>query len=261
MIVLAPLVLSTSLLALVPSAPAAEAATPHADVDTSFDTSFFEAFDDRASLRPLPEPPELSKKQQWLVEKSRRLDVRITDQKFKKDPRSRRCIRRPSVAVRGAGAGAEIPSPETATGTRIEPLTTLFNLRTKEALPLLPGYAVSDRFHHFLRDYTTNQATRMDTRLIGVLERVALKFSPERIEVVSGYRSPKYNLSLRKKGRQVAKSSQHSEGHAVDFRIRGVPTRRLLNFVKSLQVGGVGYYPHSQFVHSDTGRIRFWRGT
>ena len=80
----------------------------------------------------------------------------------------------------------------------------------------------------------------MDTRLIEVLARVAKKFSAERIEVVSGYRSPKYNLMLRKKGREVAKSSQHTQGTAVDFRIRGVPTKTLLRFVKSLRRGGVG---------------------
>ena len=60
------------------------------------------------------------------------------------------------------------------------PLTTLFNLHTREALPLVPGQAVTSRFHEFLRDYTTNQATHMDARLIGVLERVALRFSPGR---------------------------------------------------------------------------------
>ena len=82
-----------------------------------------------------------------------------------------------------------------------------------------------------------------------------------RIEVVSGYRSPKYNLMLRKKGHQVAKASQHTEGHAVDFRVRGVPTPVLLRYVRSLRRGGVGFYPHSQFVHSDTGPIRFWKGS
>jgi uncharacterized protein YcbK (DUF882 family) len=94
-----------------------------------------------------------------------------------------------------------------------------------------------------------------------VLTRVAQKFSAARIEVVSGYRSPKYNLMLRKKGHQVARTSQHTEGNAVDFRVRGVPTKRLLNYVRSLRIGGVGYYPHSQFVHSDTGPIRYWKGT
>ena len=100
----------------------------------------------------------------------------------------------------------------------------------------------------------------MDTRLIGVLTRVAGKFSARRIDVVSGYRSPKYNLMLRKKGRQVARDSQHTHGNAVDFRIKGVTTRQVLHYVRSLRVGGVGFYPHSQFVHSDTGRVRYWTG-
>ena len=127
--------------------------------------------------------------------------------------------------------------------------------------PCCPGVSLSERFHVFLRDHFTNQATRMDERLVEVLTNVARRFSAERIEVVSGYRSPKYNVMLRKKGREVARTSQHTEGNAVDFRLRGIPTRRLLNFVRSLKIGGVGYYPHSQFVHSDTGRVRYWRGS
>ena len=131
-------------------------------------------------------------------------------------------------------------------------------LRTGERAGFPP---VEDRFHPFLRDHFTNQATRMDVRLVDVLAQVARRFRAARIEVVSGYRSPKYNLMLRKKGHQVARSSQHMEGHAVDFRIRGVPTPVLLRYVRSLRRGGVGYYPHSQFVHSDTGKIRFWKGS
>ena len=223
--------------------------------------AFFQPHADPAAQAPLPPPPELSKKAAYLAEKARRRDVHLSDQDLHRERREKTSPKRPCVALKGATAGEEeIPSSGPA-GTRITPLTTLFNLHTREALPLLPGHAVSDRFHRFLRDYTTNQATQMDQRLIGVLERVAQKFSPTRIEVVSGYRSPKYNLVLRKKGREVAKSSKHSEGDAVDFRVRGVPTRRLLNFVRSLQLGGVGYYPQSGFVHADTGKIRFWRGT
>jgi uncharacterized protein YcbK (DUF882 family) len=33
-----------------------------------------------------------------------------------------------------------------------------------------------------------------------------------------------------------------------------------LRFVRSLRLGGVGFYPESKFVHADVGRIRFWRG-
>jgi uncharacterized protein YcbK (DUF882 family) len=65
---------------------------------------------------------------------------------------------------------------------------------------------------------------------------------------------------LRKKGHEVARDSQHTYGHAVDFRIPGVATRALLEYVKSLHLGGAGYYPDSEFVHADTGPVRFWAG-
>ncbi len=241
------------LAAALPFAPPSGAELPVVDP--------FVDLNDREFLRPLPPPPELSKKEAFLADKGRRLDVHLSDRDLVRERREKTFARRPSIDLRGgAFADDELP-PTGPAGTRIAPLTTLFNLRTRESLPLVPGHAVTERFDKFLRDYSTNQITRMDARLIGVLERVALRFSPGRIEVVSGYRSPKYNLTLRKKGREVARQSQHSEGNAVDFRIRGVPTRRLLNFVKTLRVGGVGYYPHSEFIHADTGRVRYWRGS
>jgi hypothetical protein len=254
-------VFSLFLLAAMPAFSAAEARPSDMEAPGQGLFAPYEANEDRAAFQPLPEVDEQSKKDLWLADKSRRLDVHMTDRELNRWGREKTFPRKPSIDCRGSELAAEESQREGPAGTRVAPLTTLFNLHTREALPLVPGQAVTSRFHEFLRDYTTNQATHMDARLIGVLERVALRFSPGRIEVVSGYRSPKYNLMLRKKGREVAKSSQHSEGNAVDFRIRGVPTRRLLNFVKSLRVGGVGYYPHSEFVHSDTGRIRFWKGT
>lgn len=205
-------------------------------------------------LGPPAERP-LSKKGQWLAEKAARRDVRVTDVQVARAAAARRPV------VRQAADSLVLAVPLPPAGSRIQPVTTLVNLRTRETLPLLPGLPVEDRFHLFLRDHFTNQATTMDTRLIDVLVRVATQFKAPRVEVVSGYRSPKYNLMLRKKGREVARTSQHTEGNAVDFRIRGVPTMRVLNFVRSLRRGGVGYYPHSQFVHSDTGRVRFWKGS
>jgi uncharacterized protein YcbK (DUF882 family) len=199
---------------------------------------------------------ELSKKQAWLEDKATRLDVHLTSADL---PRSRAPARK--VAASSAASSSLARTVPSAPGTVEVPVTTLVNLRTRETLSLVPGENVAERFHNFLRDHFTNQATRMDERLVLVLTNVARRFGADRIEVVSGYRSPKYNVMLRKKGRQVARTSQHTEGNAVDFRLRGIPTRRLLNFVKSLKIGGVGYYPHSQFVHSDTGRVRFWRGS
>lgn len=67
-----------------------------------------------------------------------------------------------------------------------------------------------------------------------MLKRVAGKSSARRIDVVSGNRSPKYNLILLKKGHQVARHSHHMEGHAVDYRIRGVATPQVPHYVRSL---------------------------
>jgi hypothetical protein len=203
---------------------------------------------------------ELSKKEEWLREKALRPDFHTSDA----DLARAQALEAKASKARGKREVALATEPAWSPGERIEPVTTLFNVWTHEALPLLPGQTpttLGNRFCMFLRDHFTNQPTNMDTRLIGVLQHVAGKFSAKRIEVVSGYRSPKYNLMLRKKGHQVARHSQHMEGNAVDFRIRGVATKQVLHYVKSLRLGGVGYYPNSQFVHSDTGPIRYWTGS
>ncbi len=196
---------------------------------------------------------ELTKKEKWLAEKATRVDVHLTTTDL---PRSRPPARK-APALQVPLVEAMTPPP----GTVTMPVTTLFNLKTRETLSLAPGLPLGQRLNAFLRDHYTNQPTQMNERLVNILTHVARRFSAGRIEVVSGYRSPKYNVMLRKKGHEVARASQHTEGNAVDFRLRGIPTRRLLNYVKSLKIGGVGYYPHSQFVHSDTGRVRYWRGS
>ncbi len=141
-----------------------------------------------------------------------------------------------------------------------EPVS-LMNVWTHEVLPVdpqkPPPQPTVDRF---LRCHYTNQATSMDARLLPVTLAAAAKFKSFVVEVVSGYRAPKYNLMLRKKGHEVGRDSQHPMGHAVDFRVPGLPTRTLLKFVRSLRRGGVGYYPESEFVHADVGPIRYWKG-
>ncbi len=208
------------------------------------------------------EPRALSKKEEWLRDKALRPDFHTSESDLARS-QSPETAARFARATKQLARGISGADPALRAGERVEPLTTLYNVWTREALPILPGSTnrLQYQFHTFLRDHYTNQATRMDTRLIDVLTRVAGKFSARRIEVVSGYRSPKYNLMLRKKGHQVARNSQHMEGHAVDFRIRGIATPKILHYVRSLRLGGVGFYPHSQFVHSDTGPIRYWSGS
>jgi uncharacterized protein YcbK (DUF882 family) len=78
--------------------------------------------------------------------------------------------------------------------------------------------------------------------------------------VVSGYRSPKFNEALRKKGRQVASRSHHTLGEALDFRLPDVEAEALAAAAEEIHVGGLGTYASSGFVHVDVGRDRRWGG-
>ena len=63
---------------------------------------------------------------------------------------------------------------------------------------------------------------------------------------------------LRERGGGVSAKSLHMQGKAIDIRLADVPLVKLRNAALSLQRGGVGYYPASDFVHVDTGRVRRW---
>jgi uncharacterized protein YcbK (DUF882 family) len=148
-----------------------------------------------------------------------------------------------------------------APGARPAKLINLHNLWTKEWLAVdaaaPPPGATLD---HFLRDHFTNQATQMAPRLVGFLLAAAASFRSDVVEVVSGFRHPKYNLILRKKGHQVARDSQHSRGTAIDFTVPRVTAQALQAWARAQKAGGVGLYPESGFVHMDTGPIRTWSG-
>jgi uncharacterized protein YcbK (DUF882 family) len=45
---------------------------------------------------------------------------------------------------------------------------------------------------------------------------------------------------------------------AVDIRVPGRPLAAVRDAAKTLRAGGVGYYPDSDFVHVDVGRVRYW---
>ena len=127
-----------------------------------------------------------------------------------------------------------------------------------EAGELVPGaLAELDRF---LRDFRTGDVHPIDP---GVLDLAwSLARAADRplgtFEIVSGYRSPRTNALLRERSGGVASRSMHLEGRALDLRLPGVPTHRLRDLALALQRGGVGFYPASDFVHVDTGRVRHW---
>ena len=80
----------------------------------------------------------------------------------------------------------------------------------------------------------------------------------ETVQIISGYRSPKTNAALHEASSGVATHSFHMLGQAMDIRIPGVELSRLRDAALSLAVGGVGFYPGSNFVHVDVGRVRRW---
>jgi uncharacterized protein YcbK (DUF882 family) len=45
---------------------------------------------------------------------------------------------------------------------------------------------------------------------------------------------------------------------AIDVRVPGRPLRAVRDTALGLRAGGVGYYPDSDFVHVDVGRVRYW---
>ncbi|MCE9577394.1 MAG: DUF882 domain-containing protein [Deltaproteobacteria bacterium] len=142
-------------------------------------------------------------------------------------------------------------------------LVNLYNTWTHEWLAIDPASKraiEADTRDHFLRCHYTNEATAMDARLLSTVVAAAQHFHVDTVQIVSGFRHPKYNLMLRKKGHEVARDSQHTHGNAIDFYLPGIATKDLHAWALAQKLGGVGLYMNSGFVHMDTGRVRTWNG-
>jgi len=184
-----------------------------------------------------------------------------------------------------AGATAEEPrslhsdglaSKKPSNADDVEPspplLATLAQTHTGERVPLDEEHPPQDRFDALLADRVTGSTVALDPRLLALLRTLATEnefadAGPPRIELVSGFRSPKLNEMLRKKGHHVASHSQHSLGHACDFRVIPVGEAKALDprvVEKAIRGlgwdGGVGVYPTDAdwFVHADVGPNRKW---
>jgi uncharacterized protein YcbK (DUF882 family) len=148
-------------------------------------------------------------------------------------------------------------------------LGTLVQTHTDERLALDDRSPSPERFSALLADPATGERVAFDPRLLGLLRALGRRHAGAKFELVSGYRSAKLNEMMRKKGHHVASHSQHSLGHAVDFRLfepgadKGVDPRALEREIRDLAwEGGVGVYlsPSDRFVHADVGRLRRWDG-
>jgi uncharacterized protein YcbK (DUF882 family) len=117
------------------------------------------------------------------------------------------------------------------------------------------------KINHLFRDRHGNAVGVIDPELIDFLVdiRTRLALPPTVVfEILSGYRSPDTNAALAHTNGGVARESLHIHGWAVDFRVAGVNGSAIAEVAKTMQRGGVSYYPSDNHVHVDLGNIRTW---
>ena len=171
------------------------------------------------------------------------------------------CPRRPLPAPRpAAGASHAALAAErglsfvhTHTGER---LSTAYVTGGEYVAPALKDINV------LLRDFRANKVKAIDPGLLDLLFQLNDELGTDQpFHVISGYRTPETNNMLQERGGSssgVATHSLHMDGKAIDIRVPGIKLAHLRDKAKALKIGGVGYYPGSNFVHVDTGRVRYW---
>lgn len=164
---------------------------------------------------------------------------------------------------------AALPLPAMAKAWQSAPERRLrfHNLHTGEHLDLaywVQGEYVPEsltEINHLLRDFRNGEVAVIEPGLLDLLNRVDVALGASQpFQVISGYRSPATNHLLAERSSGVAKHSLHMEGKAIDIRIPGIALADLRKTGLALRGGGVGYYPASDFVHLDVGRVRTWGG-
>ena len=168
-----------------------------------------------------------------------------------------------------SGIAINFPSLSYANLGKDEPnakVLNLFHPRTKESLTTTywkdGNYiksALSD-IDYIMRVQYTGETRSTDKNLLDLLYNISLELTSKKpFHILSGYRCPKTNEVLRKKGWTVAYQSFHEKGMAVDIRLPGIQVSVLRRAAYKLKLGGVGYYPGLNFVHVDVGSITYLR--
>ena len=143
-------------------------------------------------------------------------------------------------------------------------ILSFYNRHTGESLKKCTFWAGGEydpealgAINKLFRDHRTGTIHEIDPNLLHVLHNIQTKLETSEVfHLISGYRSPKSNSMLNARSRGVAKKSLHVHGKAADIYIPGRSLKQVQAAAKSLRAGGVGRY--SQFVHVDTGRVRYW---
>jgi uncharacterized protein YcbK (DUF882 family) len=116
---------------------------------------------------------------------------------------------------------------------------------------------VIDELCIFLRDHHSGERTQIDVGVIDFLADLLDAVGETKATILSAYRTAETNAMLAKTTFGVAEHSQHIVGRALDLRLESKLAEAMTR-ARSMQRGGVGWYPHSGFIHIDTGPVRNW---
>jgi uncharacterized protein YcbK (DUF882 family) len=109
----------------------------------------------------------------------------------------------------------------------------------------------------FLRDHHSGEKIQMDVGVIDFLADILDAVGETNATILSAYRTAETNAMLARTTFGVAEHSQHIYGRALDLSLRS-KLGEAMNAARAMQRGGVGWYPHSGFIHIDTGPVRSW---
>lgn len=142
---------------------------------------------------------------------------------------------------------------------------SFYNIHTQESVQTtywVDGNYLPDaleRVNYVLRDHRVGKTKPIDIKLLDLLHMIDKHIATRQpFHVISGYRSPETNVLLRKQSGGVARQSYHMLGKAIDINIPGCCLSQLRDVALTLKRGGVGYYPHNDFIHVDVGPVRNW---
>ena len=121
-----------------------------------------------------------------------------------------------------------------------------------------PIPTVMDDLSVFLRDFHCGEKIAIDVGVLDFLSSVMQAVGQTQAMILSAYRTPQTNAMLAAHGDGVAHHSLHMDGMALDWRVPGRTLDQLHRVALAMRGGGVGYYPASDFVHTDVGRVRYW---
>jgi uncharacterized protein YcbK (DUF882 family) len=180
---------------------------------------------------------------------------------------SEKLTRRSVLGAAFASAVTLIAAPAVARPVRNPPVRSLFvqNRNTGEVFrgvywekgKYIPS--AMKQLNRLMRDHRIDETVSMDPDLMDLLSGIQTRIDLKRpMFIMSGYRSPITNAALQAEGYSAADNSLHMVGKAADIHFERVRLIEMRKAAVALRKGGVGTYGAANFLHVDTGRIRFW---